>query len=548
MSSRARSVALALLASLWGDSVLFGAAGPGCDDGKLSLERDLAAAYWDCPGSTWPESSARRQLPSVDTAHDPLPARQICMNESISYGQAIPNSGAYRPVGAESGEYLYCPPQRWLNNLHRGATVLLYHPCVPLHERLLLSVLARSCLPHYVVTSHPHLGEHMPIALVAWGRTLELSAVASSDIGDWLETAASTARRRRVDGGQSGGYNLLLTRAAGQRRAHPEEDSANVTFPPARESLRRCFERITSSPLKGGMETERQSSRKRQSFKQMKAEVKRRFLRETQEKSGEGNHKEDTKTNRTRRTPISRTGAIQNYDSTPGASTDPAGSTGAPSKSTIQNSLQSLTPGPGTSDGSEAHSNPPAELDALAEGVSGEPNTTGRPEALVISSEDEGTASVRQPDGVSKADLSAKVPTADRTRKGEGGVSVKERELEKTQRNAHAHPGGETTAAEPRPQRHPNPAPGTLRTDEAAWAAAALGFLLVLLTLSVLHTRLYRHWRTTPSLYWRDPQLDYDSVADVIRRRLPTGNKRRKRSRRPECVLLPSSSSSDEPC
>lgn len=28
------------------------------------------------------------------------------------------HSGAYRPVGAESGEYLYCPPQRWLNNLH----------------------------------------------------------------------------------------------------------------------------------------------------------------------------------------------------------------------------------------------------------------------------------------------------------------------------------------------------------------------------------------------------------------------------------------------
>lgn len=51
------------------------------------------------------------------------------------------------------------------------------------------------------------------------------------------------------------------------------------------------------------------------------------------------------------------------------------------------------------------------------------------------------------------------------------------------------------------------------RTDEAAWAAAALGSLLVLLALAVLHTRLYRHWRTTPSLYWYDPQRDYESVA-----------------------------------
>lgn len=53
----------------------------------------------------------------------------------------------------------------------------------------------------------------------------------------------------------------------------------------------------------------------------------------------------------------------------------------------------------------------------------------------------------------------------------------------------------------------------TPRSNEAVWAAAALGFLLVLLTLSVLHTRLYRHWRTMPSLYWHDPQQDYESVA-----------------------------------
>lgn len=53
----------------------------------------------------------------------------------------------------------------------------------------------------------------------------------------------------------------------------------------------------------------------------------------------------------------------------------------------------------------------------------------------------------------------------------------------------------------------------TPRTDEAVWAAAALGFLLVLLTLSVLHTRLYRYWRTSPSLYWHDPRQDYDRVA-----------------------------------
>ena len=53
----------------------------------------------------------------------------------------------------------------------------------------------------------------------------------------------------------------------------------------------------------------------------------------------------------------------------------------------------------------------------------------------------------------------------------------------------------------------------TARTDEAVWAAGALGFLLVLLALSVLQTCLYRQWRTTPSMYWHDPRHDYDSVA-----------------------------------
>lgn len=35
-------------------------------------------------------------------------------------------SGAYRPVRAESGEYLYCPPQRWLNNVHVSYSSCLY--------------------------------------------------------------------------------------------------------------------------------------------------------------------------------------------------------------------------------------------------------------------------------------------------------------------------------------------------------------------------------------------------------------------------------------
>lgn len=209
--------------------------------------------------------------------------------------------------------------------------------------------------------------------------------------------------------------------------------------------------------------------------------------------------------------------------------------------------------------------NPSAGLDVLADGVISEHNRTVRPAAP--SSRDEGTKSAvkySMKENDSKEKHSDRDSTADGTMKDNEVVDVKERELEhkKKHSDAHSHHKSEKTGFDsvpksqpespPLPRQHLNPQPAsyllnshdcdgckdgehcecnkepgaearaavvnqglprTPRTDEAVWAAAALGFLLVLLTLSVLHTRLYRYWRTTPSLYWHDPQQDYDSVA-----------------------------------
>lgn len=62
-----------------------------------------------------------------------------------------------------------------------------------------------------------------PIALVSWGRTLELSTVASSDVCDWLETTTSSTNKFDAVS-QSRKYNLLLTWSAEQ----PEELSAKM--------------------------------------------------------------------------------------------------------------------------------------------------------------------------------------------------------------------------------------------------------------------------------------------------------------------------------
>lgn len=605
-TSRRGTVALSrpgpavLLAALW--LTLGRCESPGCDNGKLYLEKDLSpdAVSWDCA-----ESSQR--LPSIDSVYDPEPARQICMDKPIYYNHTLPSSGAYRPVMAESGEYLYCPPQRWLNNLHHGATVLLYHPCAPHRERFLLSALARSCLPEFIMTPHQHLSESTPIALVSWGRTLELPTITSSGVCDWLVTTQAT--RNAFDGvTQNMKYDLLLTWSASLHRPTGRK-----------ESLRECCEETMLSLLSGF---------KREGSNQMEEGGQSRLIRaaaageklETIENNSEGFNTRNNSSaliNHTSETFPQRTGGTKNYNSTSGPLSD-LQSPKKSSESQIQSNSQAVTARTtpslashisattlrtGSSRFGNFHSEggksfpqsaavQPEQADLrkpqtsagthpLTNSLNHEQNQTVRPKY-------EGTSSIRHR-GKDSRKHSTKLNTsnekvfdrdhtANPTMRDNDVVDVKEREVEHRQvhRTPHAHQQDQNMDVDSQPQQRPQSeshghtgsgdcdgcragepcdcthAAGatrlqrTPRTDEAVWAAAALGFLLILLTLSVLHTRLYRHWRTTPSLYWRDPQQDYDSVADVIRRRLRIAKRRRKRSRRQECVLLPSSSSSDE--
>lgn len=234
---------------------------------------------------------------------------------------------------------------------------------------------------------------------------------------------------------------------------------------------------------------------------------------------------------------------------------------GAPGTQTRRLTLQTAHSTEDTALTNPKHS---ATLDNLADGMNSEHSHTARPEALALSPKYEVTGSVKRgrKENGAKEKHTVKVTTADGKMKDNEAVDVKERELE--QKQAHSdlrtpHKNKKTdfnsvptfqSESQPQPQQHLNPQPASYlpgsddcdgckgvkncdcnkdpearvtvvnkgfprnpRTDEAVWAAAALGFLLVLLALSVLHTRLYRHWRTAPSLYWHDPQQDYDSVA-----------------------------------
>lgn len=51
------------------------------------------------------------------------------------------HSGMHRPLGPKYGEYVFVPPQRWLNSMAAGAIIMLYHPCAnPAQVKITLTV------------------------------------------------------------------------------------------------------------------------------------------------------------------------------------------------------------------------------------------------------------------------------------------------------------------------------------------------------------------------------------------------------------------------
>ncbi|XP_069766545.1 tumor protein p53-inducible protein 13 isoform X2 [Narcine bancroftii] len=146
------------------------------------------------------------------------------MGERIVYNIQIPNSGMHRPNRAMYGEYLYVPAQRWVHNLKCGGIAFLYHPCA--HPRLKeeLSLLAKACTSNHIITPHLNLSQERPLALVAWGKTLEMSEINLAEAEGWLRKSAIQAQASQVEG--DGVYTFLLI-----QKAKPVLDNNGVICP-----------------------------------------------------------------------------------------------------------------------------------------------------------------------------------------------------------------------------------------------------------------------------------------------------------------------------
>ncbi|XP_075159491.1 uncharacterized protein LOC142232727 [Haematobia irritans] len=113
-----------------------------------------------------------------------------CLNETIEYNQQLPTFGPYRPLPPKFGTYKYLPPQRWLHSLSDGAIVFLYHPCAFSGQIKQLQNTLQGCLYRHIITPSLLLSPQRPLALLAWGKCLQMSVVDESRVVKFIKDNA----------------------------------------------------------------------------------------------------------------------------------------------------------------------------------------------------------------------------------------------------------------------------------------------------------------------------------------------------------------------
>nr|XP_056720986.1 tumor protein p53-inducible protein 13 [Euleptes europaea] len=423
---------------------------------ESSFQQDLPPEeHYRCLSSTWPiPQQGCRTLSKTYQAEE----SKIVADAKIVYNQSIPHSGPHRPFGAVAGEYLYCPPQRWLHNLKQGGVAFLYHPCAHPTLRSQLTLLARACLPHHILTPHGGLTQEWPLALVAWGASLQMAKVELAQAVAWLKRHAARESRSQPWAGRR--YRHLMKR--------PTVHAMGKEVCPAHR---------------------------------IKA-LQKHFCR--------------TDTNRRRRElPASDRKGMERLPRPHGPSDQ---------DSAVASRSQ---------DGAAVM--PSANLQAKRKGVLEVAEAKGSSHL----------ASVPQPGLPSGQPLHPRLGTRpSATTAQTAGEATQKRECPCADGDHHRAPAQQLKVKEAGGRLR------TPRTEEAAWAASALTFLLVTLTLAILYTRLHRNCRRGQSLYWTMSGEDgRDTVAMVIKRRiLSTQNRRKKRTRQLQhrALLQTTSSESSE--
>lgn len=166
-----------------------------CDNGKVNLSIDWneSPVNYTCYDPKHHRLRVREDLKSVTQCVN-IPPKYIpqhfCMGTEISYNSSIPVYGPHRPLWPTYGEYMFVPPQRWLHTVEHGGVVMLYHPCTePVLVQRLKKVLV-GCFRKHVITPYSNLTVERPLALVAWGCSIEMAMVDEKEVKAFIKKRA----------------------------------------------------------------------------------------------------------------------------------------------------------------------------------------------------------------------------------------------------------------------------------------------------------------------------------------------------------------------
>ncbi|XP_063858578.1 uncharacterized protein LOC135099878 isoform X2 [Scylla paramamosain] len=166
-----------------------------CDNARinLTLDWDYSPVNYTCFGLKYNRLPVRKNIKSVEKCIE-LPKKYIpqhvCMNQKLSYNTTLPTYGPHRPLWPVFGEYKFVPVQRWLHSLEHGGIVMLYDPCT---EPLLVEQLRKlltGCFRKHIITPYTLLSKERPLALMAWGCSLEMATVNEAEVKTFIKTRA----------------------------------------------------------------------------------------------------------------------------------------------------------------------------------------------------------------------------------------------------------------------------------------------------------------------------------------------------------------------
>lgn len=113
------------------------------------------------------------------------------------------SSGSFRPNPPIYGDYKFLPIQRWMHTLKLGGIVGLYHPCANDMQVRMLKSAIQSCLYSHVITPSSLLSSERPLAVLSYGRSLEMSVCEPRFIRAFIrsknKTVEAVAQNRRYN-------------------------------------------------------------------------------------------------------------------------------------------------------------------------------------------------------------------------------------------------------------------------------------------------------------------------------------------------------------